>query len=537
MINATLIFLIISAGTSFILSLIIITRSSRERQDWLFGITTLVASLWTASHIAVHLFGYAYPVLLLITYFISSFIFSTLLLFIIFFIQEQKKNRRWLIGLTIALNAAIAVLTFIPGAIVDNISIAKGGQVIHLNFGPYYVFFGLYMAAFAVATISVMAYAYYYSSGIKRKQIAFMFFGTVIASLIGFSTDLILPTLGIYHYMGKGPVAILIFTLFIYYAILKYHLLEIRVIAAEIFSGLLLATALLNFLTAKTTADIIKQGLILLVLAVFAYFLVRSVMKEIRSREEVLVLAEHLRVANSELQRLDQAKSEFISIASHQLRAPLTAIKGYISMILEGMFGAIVPQMKEVLERVYASNERLIKLVEDMLNLSRIEAGRMRYDIKIINIDDVLGSVVEEFANVAHEKNIELRWVKSSPPVMVRADTELLHQVFTNLIDNAIRYTDSGHVAVFVLHRNPEDTYVTLCVEDTGAGIDAEEMTHLFKQFERGGAGRERGITGFGFGLYIAKKIVEEGHQGKLWAESEGKGKGAKFFVQIPLAK
>lgn len=535
--NAHLILLIISASASFILSLLIISRTDHKKQDWLFGITTLAASLWTASHIGVNLFGFLYPTLLRITYVIASFIFSTLFLFITFFTKEKIRHTRGMVFLVMGINIIIAAIAAIPGLVVDTIIITRGGEIINITLGPYYFLFSLYLSIFALMVLGRMAHAYYLFSGIKRVQIAFMFLGTIVASVIGFSTDLILPAFGIFQYMGKGPVAIMIFSFSIYYAIFKYNLLNIRVIAAEIFSGLILVTTFLNLLTAETRTEVVEQSLILLALIVFAYFLVRSVAQEIKAKEEISRLVGNLRLANEELRRLDKAKSEFISIASHQLRTPLSVIKGYISMIMEEMFGKIQPQMRTMLDRVYTSNERLIKLVGDMLNLSRIEAGRMQYDIKLVPIDEIVLSIIHEFEHAAQEKHIELRWENPKSPLVIRADKDAFREVLMNLIDNAIRYTDEGYVRIFVIPATPGSKYAVIGVQDSGAGIDREEMTHLFKQFERGDAGREKGITGFGFGLYVAKKIVEEGHHGKIWAESAGKGKGTTFFVQIPLAK
>lgn len=249
--------------------------------------------------------------------------------------------------------------------------------------------------------------------------------------------------------------------------------------------------------------------------------------------EELHVVNEKLELANVQLKKLDAAKSEFISIASHQLRTPLTAIKGYISMMNEGDFGRIPEKIRKYLDIVFSSNERLITLVNDLLNISRIESGRQKYELKPTDLYELAQEIVTKMKPRADEKKLQLilqKPIKILPKVV--CDSEKLHEVMLNFIDNAIKYTKQGSVTV-MLKPEPEDM-VTYLVKDTGMGISKENMQHLFKKFSRGEGTFLVHTEGLGLGLYVAKMIVEA-HQGKIWAESEGDGKGSTFSFSIPI--
>lgn len=240
-----------------------------------------------------------------------------------------------------------------------------------------------------------------------------------------------------------------------------------------------------------------------------------------------------LRDANFYLQKLDKAKSEFLSIASHQLRTPLTGIKGYLSMILEGDFGKVEPEVKKVVQEVFESSNRLTRLVNVFLNVSRIESGRFQVDKIKFSLGDLVEQVTKELNSAAMRKNLILTFKKSKtklPDIM--ADKDKIKDVLLNLVDNSIKYTPTGKIDVTI--EKLEDNKLKVMVADTGVGIDPEEATKLFAKFSRGDGIAQVDTTGSGLGLYIAKKIVEA-HGGKIWAESDGKGKGSRFIFELPI--
>ncbi len=236
--------------------------------------------------------------------------------------------------------------------------------------------------------------------------------------------------------------------------------------------------------------------------------------------------------AYEELRKLDRAKSEFMSIASHQLRTPLTAIKGYISMMLEKSYGKPPETMEKPLANIYASNERLIKLVNDLLNVSRIESGKMEMKLEKLSLEEIISSIIEELKNVVKEKNIYLKFEKPEKPLpKVLVDKDKIRQVILNIIDNAIRYTNKGGITIKL---KIENLKLKIIISDTGEGMTKEEMAHLFESFSRGTAGTRFWTEGAGLGLYVVKRFIEM-HKGRIWAESRGKNKGSTFYIELSI--
>jgi len=238
-----------------------------------------------------------------------------------------------------------------------------------------------------------------------------------------------------------------------------------------------------------------------------------------------------LKDANIRLQQLDQAKSEFLSIASHQLRTPLTGIKGYLSMILDGDFGQVPVKLKTVLSDVFENTDRLARLISVFLNVSRIESGRFELEKKQIDIVKLMEEVIGEFKVAADKKNLKLSLTKPKKLIpYVLLDRDKIKDVVVNLVDNSVKYTPKGKVEVVL---DQEDGLVKVMVKDTGVGIKKGEDRELFKKFVRGDGIAQIHTGGSGLGLYIAKKIVEA-HGGKIWVESEGKGLGSSFIFTLP---
>jgi len=252
----------------------------------------------------------------------------------------------------------------------------------------------------------------------------------------------------------------------------------------------------------------------------------------VKMEKEVAERTRELKGAYEDLKKLDRAKSEFISIASHQLRTPLTAVKGYISMMLEGTYGKPGKKMEKPLKNIYASNERLLKLVNDLLSISRIEAGRIELNLEEASIEEIIASTVEELKNTAKEKVIALKFEKPAKLLpKLSIDKDKIRQVLMNIIDNAIHYTGQGAVTV-TCHIKAGKCVIE--IKDTGEGMTQEEIIHLFESFSRGGAGMRFWTEGAGLGLYVAKKFVDL-HKGKVRAESPGKDKGSSFYIELPL--
>ena len=298
-------------------------------------------------------------------------------------------------------------------------------------------------------------------------------------------------------------------------------------------AGALSILLILEFLFLEPISSLSMFQLVSVLPTIFVIaFISSALIKRILSEQKT---SKKLQVAYAELKKLDRAKSEFVSIASHQLRTPLTAIKGYISMMIEKSYGNPPEKMEKPLKNIYDSNERLIRLVNDLLNVSKIEAGRMELKKEKTSLEEIIISVIEELQNEAKNKNIYLKYEKPphklSPKISV--DKFKIRQAILNLIDNAIRYTEKGGITIKTKIQN---TKYQIQISDTGEGMTKEEISHLFKSFSRGKAGTRFWTEGAGLGLYVAKKFIEM-HNGSIWAESKGKGKGSTFYIELPIIK
>ena len=249
-------------------------------------------------------------------------------------------------------------------------------------------------------------------------------------------------------------------------------------------------------------------------------------------QQKVEEATKNLRQANAQLKEMDQMKSDFISIASHQLRTPLTVIKGYISMMNEGSFGKVPSNIKKQLEKVYISNERLIGLVENLLDISRIESGRQEFNWEQIDFEELAQTVVGNLKATAKTKGLKLIYHKPAKPLPKILADKKIYEVMINFVDNAIKYTKQGSIEVFV---KPEpENIVTFEVKDTGVGLTKEAMVHLFKKFSRAKGSFQLHTEGMGLGLFVAKMLIDA-HKGVIGAESEGRDKGSRLFFSIPI--
>ncbi|MEI9966816.1 MAG: HAMP domain-containing sensor histidine kinase [Candidatus Moraniibacteriota bacterium] len=323
-----------------------------------------------------------------------------------------------------------------------------------------------------------------------------------------------------------------IFVAFLAYSIVKYQILDIKTLAVQVLVAAITILVGAQFFFVRTPLNRSLTLLTLVCILVFGYMLIQSVKREIQRKEELQKMADSLARANERLKDLDNTKSEFISIASHQLRTPLTAIKGYISLLLEGSYGKVPPNIQDVMNKLYSVNDRLIQLVEDLLNVSRIEAGRIQYNFEETQLEPLVADLIDGFKVAAKDKKLTLKLELPEhglPKLLV--DPNKLKEVLSNLIDNAIKYTKEGSVAILLQQSGPA---IRIQVQDTGIGMAPENKAHLFEKFVRSKETSRMVVGGAGLGLFVGKSFVQA-MGGRIWAESEGPGKGSTFIVELPL--
>jgi len=332
-----------------------------------------------------------------------------------------------------------------------------------------------------------------------------------------------------------GLFGMVIFMLFIGFLIVNFKTFRVGLLATQALAfALIILTASQYTYTVNTTTTVLTSISLVLTL-VIGFLLIKSFKKELAQRQKIEILANGLKKANVRLEQLDKLKSEFVSIASHQLRSPITAISGYASLIVEGSYGEVPPKMKDPIERIVQSARMMAVSIEDYLNVSRIEAGNMKYNFEDFNLADQTEHICDDLRPEALKQGLILLFRKRLlSQGIVNADLGKVQQIVHNLINNSIKYTPKGAITVYV-HDDAKNKKIYIDILDTGIGMNADTKHSIFQKFERGDGANVVNVKGTGLGLFVALKMAEA-MKGDITAHSEGEGKGSRFTIELPLA-
>ena len=249
--------------------------------------------------------------------------------------------------------------------------------------------------------------------------------------------------------------------------------------------------------------------------------------------QRVDAATKELRRSNAQLQKLDEAKDDFISMASHQLRTPLTSIKGYLSMMIEGDIGKITPEQAKVLNEAFMSSERMVRLISDFLNVSRLQTGKFVIEKHPVNLALLVQREIDSLTPNAMTRGMKFEYKKPKNIPVFDLDENKIEQVVMNFADNALYYSkDNGKITITL---KKVGKYIEFIVKDNGIGVPESEQAHLFNKFFRATNARRARPDGTGVGLFLAKKVIDD-HDGEIIFESK-EGKGSSFGFRLPLPK
>ena len=385
--------------------------------------------------------------------------------------------------------------------------------------------FGMTTCALVVASFIFLIRRILQAKKGDKKPYALILTGAILTFSLLFTSNLILPAaFEIIRFIPLGAITIFPFSVFTAYAIYKHKAFKVKNLGSTILAFMLCMAAFVEIVFAENEAQLLlRVGIFLFVLLISIQFV-----KNILALEH---LTDSLEDANKKLQSLDKLKSEFISLASHQLRSPLTVIKGYASTLTDGIVGELTPKQNEIAHHIYTAAQGLASVVEDFLNVTKIEQGGMKYVFENTDIKEMVMDLVSDMKIAAEDKHLTFTSFIEEGDYSMSADGVKLKQVFLNLIDNSIKYTKEGFVKVELL-RNENEHTITLSVSDSGMGVSQETKAKLFTKFSRGEAATLNS-GGSGLGLYLAQAIVKA-HKGTITLQSEGLGKGSTFSVALP---
>ncbi|HUO50750.1 MAG TPA: ATP-binding protein [Candidatus Paceibacterota bacterium] len=416
--------------------------------------------------------------------------------------------------------AITSLLTLTPVVFSQVQATSQTGVVTQIQNGPGIVLFGILVLSLIIGGIITLVRKALQRTGIERRQIVMMCIGTLLTFICIVICNIVLPAA--FNNARFLPLsALFIFPLIACtaYAIFRYHLLNIKVLTTEVTAFLLSVATLLEIIRSTNTTELLFHASVFGLVLAFSVLMVRSVIREVEQREQI--------------EKLSAEKSEFMTFASHEIRNPITAMRGYASLVVDGTAGEVSPRVKDAAEKILIIGDTVLALISQFLNQSKIELGQIAYNIGDVDLGKATDSIVQGFLSHATQKDLTLTTHIDFPNLMVKADEAKLREVIGNLIDNSIKYTKDGGITVTVEKRNGMARVV---ISDTGVGIPQETLPHLFQKFSRADA-QKMNLLGTGLGLYLAKTFIE-GMGGKIWAESEGKDKGSRFIIEFhPLAE
>lgn len=513
---------------SIILGLYIYKRNKKSILNRIFGLITLFFSLWVLNIILQWIAIPNYYIYLSwkITGILELPIFLLSIYFIDVFYGNSDISKLKKIILS-SIYIIVLILSF-TNLNLTGYNFEKCEGIL----GPlWYFIYGVEFISLLWITFTGFKY---YEKGLKKsgeygKKILLFTIGLVIFLGIFWFSNAYAEVTSFYEMNLVGPIGMVIFLGLMTYLMIRYHTFNVKLFATEALVWGLIFLIGSQFFFIKTNTNFVLNGVTFLGVIIFGQSLIKSVKVEIEQRKNLENLTNKLSQANDKLKDLDKLKTEFVSLASHQLRSPLTAIKGYASMLMEGDYGDMSKEAKDAIDRMYESSKNLTIVVEDLLDVTKIESGGMKYEMVTFDLSAVAEDEAKDFTVVAEKKGLKLTFEKDdSTYCTVNGDKEKLRQIIINFIDNSVKYTKEGEINISV--RNKGDK-VLFCVKDTGMGMTEEIKESLFHKFARG-EGAKMNTTGTGLGLYLAKQIVEA-HNGRVWVESDGPGLGSAFFMEL----
>lgn len=518
---------------------IIYWQNTRDRGSKLFFFFSLVILAWG---VAAVLFDASIETpfihtIVVIEYFIAGFIAPALFCALDAFANNDTQRSLKRYAMVYGSYLAISI-GFLTHGLLVGYRDGVGGAVGALTFGWMFVPYVIYSVALVGAGLWFLVKKYRDSAGIFRQQIRdflLVFIITATTALAGTLFSPVVTKTQEFFWVGYigGAMMFLVATAAI---LIKYNFLNIRVIVAELFVATIILVLIAElFITTSFGSLISKTGITILILFAGTFF-VGSVEHEIQSKEKIARLLSDLAIVSKRLKVLDRKKSEFLSIASHHLRDPLTTVKGYASMLEEGSFGQLSTPVREAVGKIFDSSGRLITMISDFMDISRIESGDMNYVFADVDLRKMVLELAVEMKQYADRASLVItttidEGLEGGMEFMTAGDAGKLRQVFSNLIDNSIKYTPRGEVSI-LLSKSPDGKKVLFSVSDTGIGMTNLTKEKIFKKFSRAEGVNKVYTEGTGLGLYVAKEIVNK-HEGRIWAESKGEGMGSSFYVEL----
>lgn len=518
------------------LAIIVYNNNPKGKLNKIFFGMIVSMFFWVNSAYLAHLIGehqiYLTLIFVKIAWIATPILFILLYFLVLYYLDKEKEYK--ILSLAVLFSGVIMVLTMgFTDLVVKEIEFI--GIDLTIIYGKGMIPFLGIVFFFMCASLYLLFKEYVRCLPKERIRIEYLLVGIFIFYLANVIFNIVFPIVfKIVYLYWIGDYSSIVLLGFIAYAIVRRDLFGIKVILATLLVSLItLLLGLDIFIFTQEIASKLYKGLVLVVFLYFGYLLIRSVLKEIESRERIKKAYDIEKKAREQIEELTEAKTQFIMATQHHLRTPLTSMIGYLDLIFGGTYGKVPAKIKQALLKFESSTKRLIRVVNELLDISQFQLGKEVVSLEPgTDILPILKEVIEELQFEVEYRGLYLKLQKIGKLPKIKADSEKLKVGLFNIVDNAIKYTRKGGITV-VLQKIGAN--VRISVKDTGIGLDSEKAKALFKSaFVRGKEAKKVYGFGRGIGVYITGHIIKA-HHGKIWAESEGEGKGSTFFIELPI--
>ncbi len=498
-----------------VLSAVILIRSKKSITSRSFFFFSFVTILWGLSNYFLYKFTDPAHSLLALRLHIFLTIWHAYAFFQLAYVfpYESKELPAWHRYGLLPLAFFSSSLLLIPFVFTQVSNLISVNEIANPEKSQGIILAGVVTFSFFIAGLIILFKKIAQSKGDERRQVILMFTGMSLTAGLLLLFSFILP-IGFknFDFVPYGALFIFPVIVFTAYAIYIIELFHVKNIFAGLFTFFLCVVSLIELVLADTLEQLLLRVLVFVLTLVIGIQLVKNIF---------------------EIELANEQKSELMSFATHEIRTPITVMRGYATMLLDEDRGPISSEVKDLLQKIMISGNDVITLLAQYLDKSKIELGQIEYISSKFDLTQLVNEILSTFQINAEQRGLLLtKVVTTTRKHMIYADQAKIKEVIVNIIDNSIKYTPEGSIDVSI---KSEKGYVTVKVSDTGVGINKETIPFLFKEFSRADL-QKVNILGTGIGLYLAKKFTE-GHKGKIWAESEGEGKGAQFYIMFPEVK
>ncbi len=487
--------------------------------------------------------------------FIGGAIAAMFLYFCLTF-PEDKEVKKWIV-----VSLVLVELAFIPlylyGLMEYGSYFVGGIQVWAEHKGPLWFLHDIFFDGFFLGGLLIL-YLKYKHATVKNQKVnlKFMFFGMLVSIIPVAVVSVILPEFGYTQLDWLSPIIVTGNVIVLFYSVIKYRQMSIKTVAAEVFVLVMAVVLFANIFINGGVFEVPGKVVVFFVFAAIGYLFIQSILKEAEQKEQledfnknlnqkvaeqtVEIRASYeaekkarveLEKANKELQELDKRKSEFLSVVAHQLRTPLSGIKWALDMILQDKKDPISEAHAKLLTTCNEGNERMITIVNTLLNADRVSAKDFHLELQEVDLVALMNTSINETKLSTQERSITIAFEHDEHIPAVMADPEMLRVAFQNLLDNAVKYSQQG--GTVSVRATRKGAQVECSVADAGIGIPADQQQYIFSRFFRARNAISADPNGNGLGLFVVKNIIEK-IGGKVWFISE-EHKGTTFYFSLPV--